>query len=80
MKQKDIITIVAVAIFSAIVALVLSNMFFVNADSKTQEVEKIDVITADFTTPDSKYFNKDAINPSQTVQIAPSNNVDPFRQ
>ena len=80
MKQKDLLVIVAVAIFAAIVGLVASNFLFAGPSTKTQTVEKIDKISPDFSSPNSKYFNKDAINPSQTVKIAPSNNVDPFRQ
>lgn len=80
MKQKDILIIVAVAIFGVIVALILSNMIFVNAKAKSQEVEKIDAITAEFKDEAvKKYVNSEAVNPSQLIEVGQTDNKDPFQ-
>jgi hypothetical protein len=78
MKQKDIAILIAVAFFSAVVSLLLSNMFFATPKDRAQEVETIDAITADFPTPNKEYFNTESVNPSKLVEIGSNNNQNPF--
>lgn len=78
MKQKDIAILIAVAVFSGIFSLVLSNMFFGNKSTKSQQVESIDAITADFKLPDKKYFNNDSIDPVVLIQVGPSDSPNSF--
>jgi flagellar basal body-associated protein FliL len=80
MKQKDIMIIIAVAIFGVVVALLLSNMIFVKAETKAQTVEKIDAITAEFNDEEvKKYVNSQSVNPSQLVEIGKTTNDAPFQ-
>lgn len=80
MKQKDIMIIIAVAIFGVVVALLLSNMIFVKAETKAQSVEKIDTITAEFNDEEvKKYVNSQSVNPSQLVEIGKTTNDAPFQ-
>lgn len=78
MKQKDILLIVVVAIISGAISLILSNMLFGTPEKKSQEVEVIDPISADFPQPNKEYFNIESENPAQPVEIGASSNPNPF--
>ena len=79
MKQKDIALIVVIAAVSGVISFFVSGKIFVTSSNREQKVEKVDAISADFKQPDSKYFNKDSINPAQTIQLGESNNQTPFK-
>jgi len=76
-KQKDIALIAVVVIFAGIVSLLFTNFFF-SGKSRELTAEKVDAISSKFDKPDPKVFNKDAINPTQLIQIGDNNNPDPF--
>lgn len=78
MKQKDILTLVVVAIVSGILSLVLSNVLLSSPEKRSQKVETINAITAEFSKPDTKYFNSQSVNPAQPVEIGTSTNPNPF--
>lgn len=78
MKQKDIVLIVVVAVFAAIVSLLLTQALFVPKKSQEIAVEVVEPISSEFKEPDKSVFNKDAINPTQLIQIGDTNNSTPF--
>jgi type II secretory pathway pseudopilin PulG len=79
MKQKDILVIIAVAILGVIAALILSNFVIASPKSKQIEVEQVDAISAEFKNPNDKYFNGEAINPSQLIRVnGERDTLDPF--
>lgn len=78
MKQKDVALIIIIAFISAIVSFLISGRLFVTPANRQQQVEVVDPITTSFQTPDSKYFNKDSIDPTQQTQIGTGNNQNPF--
>jgi type II secretory pathway pseudopilin PulG len=78
MKQKDIALIIVIVIVSGIASLILSRLIFAPSKDREQQVEVVDVITADFPTPDSKYFNANSVDPTQLIQIGDTNNPNPF--
>lgn len=78
MKSKDIMTLVAVAIFSAVVSMVLSNIFVNSEDSRNLTVEVVPEIYSEFNRPPDEYFNSSSINPTQTIQIGGENTTQPF--
>lgn len=78
MKQKDILLIVIVVAFSAVVSYFISNAIFVSPKDRQQQVEVIQPITADFPKPDERFFNKNAFDPTQTITIGENANSDPF--
>ena len=80
MKQKDIAVIVAVAGLSTIIALIMANSLIANPKNRHAEVLVLDSISSDFPKPDSKYFNTNSIDPTKTVEIGNSNNLQPFKQ
>ena len=78
MKQKDIILIVAIVIFSGVFSMVLSRAVFGSSTSRQMKAEVVDVITSDFASPPKKYFNANSIDPTQLIQIGGTNNPNPF--
>lgn len=78
MKKKDLALIAVVAFFSAIVSLVVSNLLFVTPENRQQQVEVVQPITSSFPQTDERYFNKDAIDPTQQITIGQEANTDPF--
>jgi hypothetical protein len=77
-KRKDLNLIITAAIISAVIALVFSRLF-ISSNTGNQKAEVVDPITAEFKTPDTKYFNSNSINPTQLIQIGDNNNSQPFR-
>lgn len=77
MKQKDIIIIAVVVIVSTVLAAVASKFLFKPADHQ-QKVEVVVPISADFPTPDPRFFNKNSVDPTQTIQIGDNTNAVPF--
>ena len=79
MKQKDIAIVIAVGVVSAILALVISNMF-IGASAHKQEAEVADRITADFQAADERYFNSESVDPTRPITIGDNSNQTPFKQ
>jgi hypothetical protein len=78
MKQKDVALILVMVFIGGILAFLISNWVFSSKSDREQTAEKVDVITADFPQPPSKYFNADSVNPTQTIEIGGNNNPNPF--
>jgi hypothetical protein len=78
MKQKDIALIAVVILISAVVSLFVSKAIFASPKNRQQQVEVVQPIASDFPKPDSRYFNKEAIDPTKLITIGQNNNSDPF--
>lgn len=78
MKQKDIVVIVAVAFFAAVVSLLLTQTIFVSKKSRELTAETVRPINSQFNEPDKSVFNSEAINPTQLIQIGDNTNSSPF--
>lgn len=78
MKQKDLALVAVVVFISVVIAVVLSRVIFSSPKDRKQTAEVVDVITADFPLPSTKYFNGQSVNPTQQIQIGDSNNPNPF--
>ena len=79
MKQKDFAVIAMVVVFSGIVSYFVSHALFASPKNLNTKVEIVEPITADFPAPDPRYFNKDSINPTQTIRIGDGQNQQPFQ-
>jgi len=77
MKQKDVALIMIVVGVSSIVAFAFSAVVF-SAKTRVSSVEVADQITSTFQQPDTKYFNANSINPTQSITIGGSGNTTPF--
>lgn len=78
MKQKDFALIIVIAAISAVISFIVSNKLFVTSGNRRQTAEVVDVINADFTAPDKKYFNSTSIDSTVTSQLGANSNQDPF--
>lgn len=78
MKQKDIALILVIVFISAVISIVVSKILFASPKNRQQQVEVVQPITADFPTPDTKYFNANAFDPTQLIEIGNSSNPNPF--
>ncbi len=81
MKQKDMIMLVIVGLFTAMISFVLSSVVF-GSTHKNAKVQTAQTVTTDF--PDirndknySVIFNKSALDPAQPVQLG-DQNAQPF--
>jgi hypothetical protein len=77
-KQKDIILIGFIVILSAIVALFVSRTLFASPKDRQQQVVVVQTIDPNFPTPSTTYFNAQAVDPTQLIQIGPNNTTNPF--
>lgn len=78
MKQKDIVIIIVVIVFSGIASLFLCSLLIGTPTSKQQSAEVVVAISSDFKLPDSNVFNEFANNPTRLINIAPNKNDNPF--
>jgi hypothetical protein len=78
MKQKDVAVIIIIAFISAIVSFFASNKLFVTPSNRNQKAEVVDAINATFQNPDTKYFNSNSIDPTQSTVIGTDSNQNPF--
>jgi hypothetical protein len=77
MKQQDIALLIVIGFVSGVASFFLSGWLFGGEKAK-MTVSRIDEISSEFTQPDTKYFNTDAINPTINIRIGDKTNNDPF--
>lgn len=78
MKQKDIVLIIIVVIISGTISLFISNLLFKTPTNQETKVEVVEPITAQFTQPDTRYFNSNSVDPTQNISIGTNQNPTPF--
>lgn len=78
MKQKDLAVIIAIVGGAAVISFIIFSVVFGNKTNAKIKVEIVEPISADFKLPSESYFNKDSLNPTQTITIAPDANQNPF--
>ena len=84
MKRKDLAVIAMVAIVAAIFSFVVSGAIFGNSKNNNIKVPVVDRISSTFPSPQNddsykKFFNSNALNPTQLIQIGGSSNTAPFQ-
>ena len=80
MKNKDIALIVVVGFISAVISFLVSGMLFAPPSNRQQQVEVVQPISSSLEQPDSRFFNKDAYDPTQQITISQNANNDPFKE
>lgn len=78
MKQKDFILVAVVVFISGMASFFLSSKLFSAPKNRQQEVEVVEKISSDFPKPDSRYFNTNALDPTQNITIGENQNPKPF--
>jgi peroxiredoxin len=77
-KSQKAIYLVVGLVGGLIVAIIANKVIFSNAASQNTQVDVVPVIKTDFIAPSSKYFNNQAIDPTQIINISPNNTTQPF--
>ena len=78
MKQKDIALIILIAGISGGISFAVSHFIFAAPQNRQQSVAVVDVITTSFTTPDTKFFNSQSVDPAKLIEVGSVNNPNPF--
>lgn len=78
MKQKDIALIIVCSVIGAVFSFLISGLVIGTPETRKEQVEIIDPITANFDSVDKRYFNDQAINPTQIIDIGNNTNPTPF--
>ncbi|HEY5442838.1 MAG TPA: hypothetical protein VIJ68_04830 [Candidatus Saccharimonadales bacterium] len=78
MRQKDIPIIAVIVIISAVISLFVSKAIFAPPKNRQQQVDVVQAITSDFPKPDSRFFNSNAIDPTQSITVGQNANANPF--
>ena len=76
-KQQDWAMLVAGVFFGLLISILVSKYVFSSANKHTQ-VDVVPKITSIFPAPSNQYFNSNAVDPTQIINIAPNNNTTPF--
>jgi hypothetical protein len=69
MKQKDIVLIIVVGFFSAVISIFASKALISSSKNRNEKVTIVQPITSNFPTPDNKYFNNKAIDPTVLIRV-----------
>lgn len=77
-RKKDMLVIAVVAIFAAVVSIIVSKTFITSSKQRNLKAESVQPISSDFQKPDPAVFNNQAIDPTKLIQIGDSNNSQPF--
>lgn len=78
MKEKDIALVIVIVAISGTLSFFISNSF-ISPPDKTEEAAVVAPIEPDFIEPEDKYFNEQAINPTQIIRIQGTDNPNPFQ-
>jgi len=78
MKQKDIALVVVIVIISAVISTIISKTLITSPKNRQAKVEIVDPISPTFQSPSTKYFNSNAVDPTQLIQIGNNSNPQPF--
>jgi hypothetical protein len=84
MKQKELMLIGAVAFIAVIISFILSGIIFGSPKKNPIKVPVVTPISSNFPSPQTdsnykKFFNGNALNPTQLIQIGGSGNTVPFQ-
>lgn len=78
MKQKDLALILVIVIISSFASFFIGRTMFAKPESRQVKAEVVDPISMAFDSPSKKYFNENAVNPTQQIRIGDSTNVTPY--
>jgi hypothetical protein len=84
MKRQNLIIIITTAFITAIFSIVISGAIFGTPQKNPIKIPVVEKISSNFPSPQTddnykKFFNEQALNPTQLIQIGGSNNTTPFQ-
>lgn len=80
MKQKDLSILLVSILVGVTLSYIVAKVVINKSSNLDQQTVTVPVITTEFQAPSSKYFNSNSIDPTQIINIAPSNNQNLFNQ
>lgn len=78
MKQSDVAMLIIVVVIAMTMSYLIGNALLNKPNSRMVEVEVVQPISDQFSTPDPMVFVDDYINPTELINISNSNNSKPF--
>ncbi len=78
MKQKEIVVLAGSFLAAILVSLLADKILFPNSATANTLVDVVPAISTDFKQPSSQYFNPQAVDPTQIINIGPNNSQTPF--
>lgn len=78
MRRKDVMLIIVAGLVAGVISFIISGTFITTSEDRQQNVETAVPIETSFERPPAEYFNQDAINPTQTIEIGDDPNNQPF--
>ncbi len=84
MKRKEWMIIAGVGLVTAIFSIIISGALFGSPKKNPIKVPVVDKISSSFPDPQNdqqyaKFYNKNAFDPTQLIQIGNNNNSTPFQ-
>lgn len=80
MKKQDLTLIIVIAVISGVISFFVAHSIFTTSQDRNVKAEIVKPITTDFTSPSTKYFNSNSIDPTQPIVIGGQANTAPFNQ
>jgi hypothetical protein len=77
MKQNSVVSLIVIAFVAGIISLIAVKYLKISS-TQQQSAVVVPVITANFPTPSTVYFNSQSIDPTQLIQIGTTSNSNPF--
>lgn len=78
MKKNDIAILLLIISVSALIAFLIGRAIVGEPRNQVAKVESAERISSDIVEPDTKVFNKNAINPTVPIKIGAPSNKQPF--
>lgn len=83
MKQRDVTTLIIIAVFTAIFSFAIGSVAFKSPSNRSVKVPDVENVSGSF--PDlkndpnySSIFNQNALDPAQPLQVGNTQNNQPF--
>lgn len=78
MKKNDIAAIVLIVMIATVISFIVANTVIGTPQNDPVQVEEVTPIQESFPAPDSRIFNKDAIDPTVDIEGGSENSSQPF--
>ncbi len=78
MKQDKILTIIVAGFVGIILAVIIYKITFLVINKGSYQVDKVPIISTNFSLPSKQYFNNNSIDPTPLINIGPNNNSNLF--
>lgn len=78
MKKNDIAAVALIVMIALVISFIVANTVIGTPQNDPVQVEEVTAIQEGFPAPDSRIFNKDAIDPTVDIKGGSQNSSQPF--